>query len=125
LFLFWTDPPPAAGLPEPLIAAPGPHYEPTSETTVLVGFADVIPVPLLQKVVSVGDLLMFIGLAALLVVLARHGGAPAAPRPMPRPAIQRPHARTGRPDLHPPSDEGGGVACAGDPPRGPGCLSPS
>lgn len=69
----------AAGLPEKTIAASGALHEPVSDGTVLAVFADIIPVPLLQKVVSIGDVLMFAGLAALVVVLARQGAAAPCP----------------------------------------------
>jgi uncharacterized protein DUF5317 len=71
----------AAGIPEPLIAAPAPHYEQATEETALAVFADVIPVPLLQKVISIGDLLMFIGITALLVIMAHTVGPPRLPAP--------------------------------------------
>jgi hypothetical protein len=62
-----------AGFSEDVIATSGPLYVAVSDQTMLPVLADVIPVPLLQKVISIGDVLMFIGIAWLVVVLARHG----------------------------------------------------
>lgn len=59
-----------AGFSEEMIGNSGPFYETISSQTLLPVLADVIPVPLLQKVVSVGDVLMFVGIASLVVALA-------------------------------------------------------
>jgi hypothetical protein len=67
-----------AGFTERLISQPGARYEQTSADTHLVVLGDVIPVPLLQKVISVGDVLMFVAICWLLVALARPGGTRAA-----------------------------------------------
>jgi hypothetical protein len=63
----------SAGIPEQLIAETGTRYQQTSGGTSLVLLGDVIPVPLLQKVISVGDVLMFVGICWLLVAFAWWG----------------------------------------------------
>jgi hypothetical protein len=62
-----------AGFPERMIAETGIRYQQTSAGTRLAPLGDVLPVPLLQKVVSVGDVLMFVGIFWLLVALTRTG----------------------------------------------------
>jgi hypothetical protein len=62
-----------AGLPEQVIAETGTRYHQTSAETTAASLGDVIPVPLLQKVVSVGDVLMFVGISWLLVAVAWRG----------------------------------------------------
>jgi hypothetical protein len=62
-----------AGLPEQVIAEAGTRYQQTSAETSFAALGDVVPVPLLQKVVSVGDLLMFVGISWLLIALAWRG----------------------------------------------------
>jgi hypothetical protein len=49
------------------MSAASPGHRPASPGTRLVAFADIIPVPGLQKVISVGDLLVFFGVAWLVV----------------------------------------------------------
>jgi hypothetical protein len=71
----------AVGFSERAIAEGNERYAAVSDQTALVAFADVIPVPVLRSVVSVGDLLMFAGIATLLVALA------AAARPAPPAAL--------------------------------------
>jgi hypothetical protein len=69
-----------AGLSEQVIAEAGSRYQQTSAGTSLAALGDVIPVPVLQKVVSVGDLLMFVGISWLLVALAWRGTGSEPPR---------------------------------------------
>lgn len=70
---FSVDAARTAGFSEDMIATSGPLYVAITDRTMLPVFADVIPVPFLQKVISAGDVLMFIGIAWLVVALARHG----------------------------------------------------
>ncbi len=60
-----------AGIPAEHIAAPTPGHVPIDDGTALVALADVIGVPMLGIVLSVGDLLLWGGLAAALVIGAR------------------------------------------------------
>lgn len=59
------------GFTEEAITQTSTRYAPVSPHTMLPAFGDLIPVPPLQSVVSVGDLLMFAGIAVVLVALAR------------------------------------------------------
>ncbi|WP_066582562.1 DUF5317 family protein [Cellulomonas timonensis] len=61
----------AAGIPAEQIAAPPPGHVPIDDGTALVALADVIGLPGLGVVLSVGDLLLWGGLAAALVIGAR------------------------------------------------------
>jgi hypothetical protein len=69
-----------AGLSEQVIADAGTRYQQTAAGTRLTALGDVIPVPLLQKVISVGDVLMFVGISWLLVALAWRGTGTEVPR---------------------------------------------
>jgi hypothetical protein len=66
-----------AGLPEQVIAETGTRYHQTSAETTAASLGDVIPVPLLQKVVSVGDVLLFVGISWLLVAGAWRAHGPS------------------------------------------------
>jgi hypothetical protein len=59
-----------AGMSAAAIASPPPGHVPVVPGTRLVVLADVIPVPGLHVVLSVGDLLLWAGLAGLLVAAA-------------------------------------------------------
>lgn len=59
------------GFTEQAITQTSARYAPVSRHTMLPAFGDLIPVPPLGSVVSVGDLLMFAGIAVVLVALAR------------------------------------------------------
>ena len=59
-----------AGIDAASIADPTPGHVPIDAATRLVAFADVVPVPGLHLVFSVGDVLLWAGLAACLVVVA-------------------------------------------------------
>ncbi|WP_315094012.1 DUF5317 family protein [uncultured Cellulomonas sp.] len=59
-----------AGLSEAAIASPAPGHVPIADGTRLVALADVLPVPGLHVVLSVGDLLLWAGLVGLLVAAA-------------------------------------------------------
>ena len=58
-----------AGFSEQEIATPVPGKHPQDSDTSLMIISDVVPVPGLQKVLSVGDILMLLGLTWLLVRL--------------------------------------------------------
>jgi len=59
------------GFTEEAITRTTTRYAPVSRHTMLTAFGDLIPVPPLQSVVSIGDLLMFAGIAVVLVALVR------------------------------------------------------
>lgn len=61
----------AAGIPAEQIAAPTPGHVPINDGTKLVALADTIGIPTLGIVLSVGDLLLWGGLAAALVIGTR------------------------------------------------------
>jgi hypothetical protein len=50
---------------------PDGRYEPLSDATVLPALGDIVAVPGLQKVISLGDLVMLAGITGLLVAAAR------------------------------------------------------
>jgi hypothetical protein len=58
-----------AGLSEHIIATPTAGHHPISSKTSLTVFSDIIPVPGLQKALSIGDFLMIMGMAWLSAVL--------------------------------------------------------
>jgi hypothetical protein len=58
-----------AGLSEHIIATPTAGHHPISSKTSLTVFSDIVPVPGLQKALSIGDFLMIMGMAWLSAVL--------------------------------------------------------
>jgi hypothetical protein len=56
-----------AGADEPTLRTPHPGHRPMSGDTGLAAFADIIPVPGLRKVMSLGDLFMVVGIVWFLV----------------------------------------------------------
>jgi hypothetical protein len=93
-----------AGFSEDVVATPLPGHPPTSPDTVLPYLADVIPVPVVRQLMSVGDIVMVAGVTGFLVAVV------LAARPAP--------AITGT-TLEPPSDAGRGRLPVG---AGPGAT---
>ena len=59
----------ASGLPKTVNVPAGPGHVPLTSHTNLPFFADILPVPIFQRVVSVGDLLILLGATWLVVAL--------------------------------------------------------
>jgi hypothetical protein len=71
-----------AGFDAAYLATPVTGHPPLGRDSRLTAFADVIPVPVLERVVSIGDLLLIGGLAGLLVAVMVTGlPSPPPPRP--------------------------------------------
>jgi Family of unknown function (DUF5317) len=68
------------GFSEDVIATPLPGHPPTSPDTVLPFLGDVVPVPVVRQLMSVGDIVMVVGVTGFLVAVA------LAARPVPTPA---------------------------------------
>jgi hypothetical protein len=69
-----------AGFSEQFIAEASVRYVQTSRHTTLLLLADLIPVPGLKMVVSVGDLVMFVAISWVLLAIAWHGEAATGTR---------------------------------------------
>jgi hypothetical protein len=56
-----------AGISESFASNPGLRYAPLDADTRLAWLGDLFPIPILEKVLSIGDLLMVCGVVGLLV----------------------------------------------------------
>lgn len=79
---FWTSGARWAGVPPELVADPEFGHVPITATTHLTVLSDVIPLPVVQMVVSLGDVLMLVGLAWFLPALVASDRDRRAPRPL-------------------------------------------
>lgn len=78
----------AAGMSEAALASGGPGHVPVDPSTRLVALGDVLPVPGIRAVASVGDVGMLVGIVGVVVALVpprRPAGAPGEPAPVPVP----------------------------------------
>lgn len=82
----------AAGMSEAALASGGPGHVPVDSSTRLVGLGDVLPVPGIRAVASVGDVGMLVGIVGAVVALVparRPTGTHGEPTPTPTPTPGR------------------------------------